>query len=53
MRQIIYEAPSASIDYVSLADSNSLEELQEVTEPALASLAMQIGNTRLIDNMMV
>jgi pantoate--beta-alanine ligase len=53
MRQIIYEAPSASIDYVSLADSNSLEELQEVTEPALASLAMQIGNTRIIDNMMV
>jgi pantoate--beta-alanine ligase len=53
MRQIIYEAPSASIDYVSLADSNSLEELQEVTEPALASLAMQIGNTRLIDNMMI
>ena len=53
MRRIIYEAPSASIDYVSLAESNSLEEVQEVTEPALASLAVQIGNTRLIDNMMV
>ncbi len=53
MRRIIYEAQFASIDYVSLADSSSLEELQEVTGPALASLAVQIGNTRLIDNMMI
>ncbi len=53
MRRIIYEAQFASIDYVSLANSSSLEELQEVTGPALASLAVQIGNTRLIDNMMI
>lgn len=53
MRRIIYEARSASIDYVSVADSSTLEELQEVRGPALASLAVQMGNTRLIDNMMI
>jgi pantoate--beta-alanine ligase len=53
MRRIIYEAHSACIDYVSVVDASSMEELQEVTGPALASLAVQLGNTRLIDNMMI
>ena len=53
MRRIIYEAHSACIDYVSVVDASTMEELQEVTGPALACLAVQLGNTRLIDNMMI
>jgi len=53
MRRIIYEAHSACIDYVSVVDASTMEELQDVTGPALACLAVQLGNTRLIDNMMI
>jgi pantothenate synthetase len=35
---------------VSIADGATLEELTDVTGPALASLAVRFGSTRLIDN---
>jgi len=38
-------------DYISVADAASLVELQRVTGPALALLAVWIGSTRLTDNM--
>jgi pantoate--beta-alanine ligase len=43
--------PLARIDYVSLADAESLGELDaEIARPALLSLAVRFGSTRLIDN---
>jgi pantoate--beta-alanine ligase len=53
MRRLIRTAPTATIDYVSIADSDSLEELKLIDRPALVSLAVRIGNTRLIDNTML
>ncbi len=50
MIQLIEEEPPAQIDYVSIADAESLEELSRIDRPALASLAVWIGGTRLIDN---
>jgi pantoate--beta-alanine ligase len=50
MRRLIREVPSTSIDYVSIADSETLEELQTIDRPALVSMAVRIGGTRLIDN---
>jgi pantoate--beta-alanine ligase len=50
MRDIISEAPSARIDYVSVADLESLEELDAIDNGALLSLAVYFGNVRLIDN---
>jgi pantoate--beta-alanine ligase len=50
MRSLIEGEPLAQIDYVSLADPDTLEELDEVRDGALASLAVRIGGTRLIDN---
>ncbi|MCK4331639.1 MAG: pantoate--beta-alanine ligase, partial [Dehalococcoidia bacterium] len=43
----------AKIDYVSIADAQTLEELPEIHRPAVASLAVRIGKTRLIDNIML
>lgn len=43
--------PLARIDYVSIADPGTLEELTDLDRPAVASLAVMIGGTRLIDNM--
>ena len=51
MISLIENEPLARIDYVSIADAETLEELSFVDRPALASLAVRIGKTRLIDNM--
>jgi pantoate--beta-alanine ligase len=46
--------PLATLDYVSLADPDTLEELTVVGPAgALVSLAAQVGPARLIDNMLL
>jgi pantoate--beta-alanine ligase len=50
MMDVVSEAPSARIDYVSVADPETLEELDTVRKNALLSLAVQFGAVRLIDN---
>jgi pantoate--beta-alanine ligase len=51
MTLLIQKEPLAQIDYVSIADAETLEELDLIDHRALASLAVRIGKTRLIDNM--
>lgn len=53
MASLIGNEPLAKIDYVSIADAQTLEELSEIDRPALASLAVRIGKTRLIDNVVL
>jgi pantoate--beta-alanine ligase len=53
MTSLISEEPLAKIEYVSIADTQTLEELSEIDRPALASLAVRLGKTRLIDNMLL
>jgi pantoate--beta-alanine ligase len=43
-------APLADVEYVSVADGETLVELERVDGPALLSLAVRFGSTRLIDN---
>ena len=50
-RTIINEAPLARIDYVEVADSETLKPVEMVTANAALLLAVFFGNTRLIDNM--
>jgi pantoate--beta-alanine ligase len=50
MRQVLAAEPLASVDYVSVADAATLRELDRVDGPALLSLAVRFGSTRLIDN---
>jgi pantoate--beta-alanine ligase len=51
MTDVLAAEPRARIDYVSVADAASLAELQRITGPALALIAVGIGRTRLTDNM--
>jgi pantoate--beta-alanine ligase len=51
MTALIQKEPLAQIGYVSIADTRTLEELHLLDRPAVASLAVRIGKTRLIDNM--
>ncbi len=53
MREVLAAEPLARADYVSLADPESLTELARVEGTALASLAVYIGKTRLIDNILL
>jgi pantoate--beta-alanine ligase len=50
MREVIASEPVADIDYASVADGETLAELERVDGPALLSLAVRFGATRLIDN---
>jgi pantoate--beta-alanine ligase len=50
MRDVLASEPLANLDYVSVADSSTLEELDTIDGPALLSLAVRFGSTRLIDN---
>ncbi len=42
--------PGLSVDYISIADPDDLRELERVTDRSVASLAVHIGKTRLLDN---
>jgi pantoate--beta-alanine ligase len=53
MTVLIGKEPLAKIEYVSIADAQTLEELAKIDRPALASLAVRFGKTRLIDNMLL
>ena len=53
MTGLIQKQPLATIDYVSVADAETLGELDTVRPPALVSLAVKIGSTRLIDNIVL
>jgi pantoate--beta-alanine ligase len=50
MRRVLGEEPLARLEYVSVADGRTLGELDRVEGPALLSLAVRFGETRLIDN---
>jgi pantoate--beta-alanine ligase len=53
MRSIIEAGRPAKIDYVSIVDPRTLEPVQRIAGPVLAALAVWIGQTRLIDNLLV
>lgn len=51
MTDVLAGEHRARIDYVSVADATTLAELQRVSGPALALVAVWIGRARLTDNM--
>ena len=53
MAAIISAQPLAHIDYVSIADAETLEELERVDGPTMVSLAVHLGKTNLIDNISI
>ena len=53
MAQAILREPQAKIDYVAVKDAETLEALGQIRRKAVALLAVRIGATRLIDNMLL
>ncbi|MFC1962370.1 pantoate--beta-alanine ligase [Chloroflexota bacterium] len=53
MLKYLQREPRTQVDYVSIADNETLEELDTIKASALVSLAVRIGKTRLIDNIIL
>ncbi len=51
MIELIEKEPSARIDYIEIRDGKTLEPVDQVGEDTLIALAVFIGETRLIDNL--
>jgi pantoate--beta-alanine ligase len=53
MENLIKQQPLGKIEYISIADALSLEELKTTRKPLVISMAVKFGKTRLIDNILV
>lgn len=53
MRNVLNQVPSIHIDYVSIVDAETLQSIDRVVGKVLAAVAVKIGSTRLIDNILV
>ena len=53
LTELIEMEPLADIDYISVADIETLEEINKINNSALVSMAVRFGKTRLIDNVIL
>jgi pantoate--beta-alanine ligase len=53
MRQIIAAEPLASLDYAEIVDADTFEPVTRLRRSCLALLAVFVGATRLIDNILI
>lgn len=52
MRRIIEESPLTEIEYISICNSITLQSIPYIEGEVLIAIAVRIGKTRLIDNML-
>jgi pantoate--beta-alanine ligase len=53
MRALLATEPDVRVEYVVLADPDSLDEVARIDGPTVALIAAFVGNTRLIDNQLL
>ena len=53
MEKLIESVPTSRIDYIAIVDPETLEDVAAIGERTLIALSVFIGQTRLIDNMVV
>jgi len=53
MGRLLGFEPLIRVDYISLVDPHTLEDVKELKGKILVAIAVRIGKTRLIDNMIV
>lgn len=52
MTEMITAEPLARIDYISIVSTRTVTDIEQIAGPTLIALAVFIGKTRLIDNLM-
>ncbi|MHC4149014.1 MAG: pantoate--beta-alanine ligase [Planctomycetota bacterium] len=53
MCQVLDKAPAINIEYASIVDAETLQPVDPIDGKILVALAVKIGNTRLIDNILL
>lgn len=53
MRQHLESFPGVKIDYATIADAHTLEEVTDLVPQMVALIAARVGTTRLIDNQLL
>jgi pantoate--beta-alanine ligase len=53
MRRILEDEPLAGVDYAEIVSADTFEPVLRVARPSYAVLAVFIGKTRLIDNLLI
>lgn len=53
MLDVLATEPLARVDYAEIVDADTMQPLERLDSPALAALAVYIGDTRLIDNIIL
>ncbi|MBI3583301.1 MAG: pantoate--beta-alanine ligase [Nitrospinae bacterium] len=53
MERVIKNEEGIKIDYISICDPDTLEDVKIINDRALIAIAVRIGNARLIDNCIV
>ena len=46
-------SPEIKVQYIAIVDPETLQEIDTITEKALVAIAVTIGSTRLIDNILI
>lgn len=52
-KQVLAQEPAVRLDYFEIVDPATLDPMQELTSSALVAIAAFVGNTRLIDNILL
>jgi pantoate--beta-alanine ligase len=52
-KQLLTQEPAVRLDYFEIVDPATLDPMQELTSSALVAVAAVVGNTRLIDNILL
>ena len=53
MHELFAAEPSIRLDYIALADPDTLADVAKIAGPAVALIAARVGTTRLIDNELI
>ena len=53
MQKILQQIPSSQIEYVSIVNAEMLENIETIAGKVLAAVAVKVGPTRLIDNILI
>jgi len=53
MRKILQQVPSIEIEYISIVDADTLQNIDHIAGKVLTAVAVRIGPARLIDNILL
>ena len=53
MQELIAKKKQARVDYIAIVDSEKLKAIKKINQDCLICLAVNIGKTRLIDNLVI